>query len=63
MKIKFRQIDKNEQFVHKGKPVRIGDEIDLPKDRAEHYIEQGKAEEVKSMPSKQQKESKSDSKE
>ena len=50
MKVKFSQIDKNEQFTYKGKIVQLGDEIDLPKDRAEHYIEQGKAEAVKESP-------------
>lgn len=50
MKIKFKHIEPNMQYTYKGKILKVGDEIDLPKDRAEHYIEQGNAEAVKESP-------------
>lgn len=56
MKIKFVSIRKDERFVHKNKPVNIGDVIDIPKERAEELIARGKAEAVKEAPKKKDKE-------
>lgn len=62
MKIKFKHIEPNMQYTNKGKKVKVGDEFDLPKDRAEYFIEQGNAEAVKESPKQSKSESKSASK-
>ncbi|GEK57123.1 hypothetical protein CHL76_02210 [Marinococcus halophilus] len=54
MKVKFIQVDKNEKFVHKGKPIKVGDTIDLPEHRAKDFIARGKAEEVKTQEKKKE---------
>jgi hypothetical protein len=52
MKVKFVKIDVGTKLVHNGKVVNVGDILDLPKDRAEHYISKGNAEEVKEKSTK-----------
>jgi len=55
MKVKFIQINHDEIFVHNNKVVNVGDIVDLPKERAEHYVARGKAEVVKEAPKKSKK--------
>lgn len=50
MKIKFNRIGYGEKFTYKNAVVNEGDILDVPKDRAEYYIANGKAEAVKDEP-------------
>lgn len=52
MKIKFVKITHDEKFVHNKKTVNVGDVIDLPKARAEYFVNRGIAEVVKETPKK-----------
>ncbi|WP_033829097.1 hypothetical protein [Bacillus andreraoultii] len=58
MKIKFVKIDVGEKLLYEGKEVKVGDVIDLPKERADYYIGRGKAEKVRVERAKSKSESK-----
>lgn len=47
MNVKITKIDVGEILLYNGKAVKVGDVIDLPKERANHYITLGKAEVIK----------------
>lgn len=51
MKVKFIRQGSNEIFVHNDKVVNVGGIVDLPNERAKHYISLGVAEKV--VPPKQ----------
>lgn len=53
MKVKVVKIEKGTKLVYKGKTVKIGDVLDLPKDRAEYYVAKGLMEVVKEKSKKQ----------
>lgn len=43
MKIKIANLNTNEVLLYKGETLKVGDVIDLPQSRAEHYVKRGKA--------------------
>lgn len=47
MKVKFVKINPDEKFVSKKKVVKVGDIIDVSKERGEELIARGKVEEHK----------------
>lgn len=53
MKVKVVNIETGTKLVYKGKAVKIGDVLDLPKDRAEYYVAKGLMEVVKEKSKKQ----------
>lgn len=55
MKIKILKIEVGTKLLYKKKEVKVGEVIDLPKERAEHYIKKGIAEAVKDEPTKTKK--------
>lgn len=56
MKIRFTEIENGKKIVHNKKYVNVGDIVELPKARAEHYVSQGQAEVVKEAPKTNSKE-------
>ncbi|WP_163530889.1 hypothetical protein [Halobacillus ihumii] len=58
MKVKFIEVKHDEIFVKDKKKIKVGDIVDLPKDRAESFIARGKAEKFKEQPKKKEGENK-----
>lgn len=50
MKIRFKHIDQREIVVIDKKPIKIGEIVDVPKQAADYWVENGNAEAVKEAP-------------
>lgn len=50
MKVKFKNLSKDEKLFKNKKEIKVGDIVELSDERAKHYIAQDKAEQVKEQP-------------